>query len=354
MKKNLFQTISNYFRKDIGIDLGTANTVVFVRGEGIVIREPSVVAIDKTTHKAMAIGFDAYKMVGRTPGNIIAVRPMKDGVIADYDITEAMVRAFIKKACNNSSIKPRTLIGVPWGITAVEKRAVLDASKQAGSKDTFLIEEPMAAAIGANLNVSEPTGSMIVDIGGGTTEVGVVSLGGLVTCKSIRVAGDSFDEAIMAHCRKNYNLLIGERMAEKIKIDIGSAYPLEIEKDATARGRDLLTGLPRTFSVSSYEIRDAIAESVTTIIAAIKLTLEKTPPELAGDIYERGITLTGGGSLLRGLDKHLHEETGLKVHIAEDPLSCVALGTGQVLEEMDLMNQIRSTISTQSFGVTAH
>ena len=337
------------FSKDMGIDLGTANTVVYAPGEGIVVREPSVVAIDKVSKQVMAVGSDAYSMVGRTPGNIIAVRPMKHGVIADFDVTEKMVRALIQKATQNRFVKPRVLIGVPWGITDVEKRAVLDASLQAGTRETFLIEEPMAAAIGAGVKVYEPKGRMVIDIGGGTTEVAVIALGGIVTCTSIRVAGDSFDEAIITHCRKNYNLLIGERMAEKVKIEIASAYPFEEEKDVPVRGRDLLSGLPRTFTLSSYEIRDALSEAVTAIVDTLRMTLEKTPPELSADIMENGIVMTGGGSLLHGLDQFLYSETNIPVYRAADPLSCVALGTGAILEDPQLTNligqgQLRSVI----------
>ncbi len=325
----------------MGIDLGTANTVVFVRHEGIVLREPSVVALDAKSRRVMAVGEMARNMVGRTPGNIIAVRPMRDGVIADFEITEMMIRTFIEKvAKRNSLIRPRVLIGVPWGITAVERRAVIDAAKQAGAKQAFLIEEPMAAAIGAKIPVSEPSGHMIVDIGGGTTEVAVISLGGIVVCKSIRVAGDEMDEAIMTHCRKNYNLLIGERMAEKIKIEIGSAFPMEEEKEMEIKGRDLLTGLPRNFTLSSSEVRDALSEPISTIIDTLRITLEQTPPELSADIMEKGIVLAGGGSLLFGMDQLLSHETNLKVTRAEDPLSCVALGTGMVLEEMDTLKEL--------------
>ena len=343
----IFSKLRNRFSKDIGIDLGTANTVVFVRGEGIVIREPSVVALDKNTKHVMAFGTEAYDMGGRTPGNIIAIRPMRDGVIADFDITEKMVRSFILKASQRFKLKPRVLIGIPWGITDVEKRAVLESSSQAGAKETFLIEEPMAAAIGAEMNISEPQGNMIIDIGGGTTEVAVISLGGIATCKSIRVAGDEFDEAIISHCRKNYNLLIGERMAERVKINIGSAFPFEEEKTIDVRGRDIVSGLPKTFTLSSFEIRDAFSESVSAIIDTVRFTLERTPPELSSDIMENGIMMTGGGSLLHGLDKALKEETGIEIKRAEDPLSCVAIGTGQVLEEMELMSLIDSTISVR-------
>lgn len=345
----IWNSILKNFSKDMGIDLGTANTVVYVRGVGIVVREPSVVALDKATRQVMAIGQEAYSMVGRTPGNIIAVRPMKDGVIANFDITEKMIREFVKKAIAGSRIsRPRVLIGVPWGITDVEKRAVLDASYNAGAKETFLIDEPMAAAVGAGLAVDQPTGQMVVDIGGGTTEVAVISLGGIVTCRSIRIAGNELDDAIIAHCRKNYNLLIGERMAEKIKIDIGSAYPFDEELTQAVRGRDLLSGLPRTFTLSSYEIRDALSEPVAAIVDTVKMTLERTPPELSADIMEHGIVMAGGGSLLHGLVKYLSEETGIAIRRAEDPLSCVAIGTGRILETESLMSMISSSITKKS------
>lgn len=341
----LFDKLTHPFTKDIGIDLGTANTVVYVRNESIVLREPSVVAIDKNTGQVMAIGHDAHNMVGRTPGNIIAVRPMRDGVIADFEITEKMVRTFIKKVTRSSRfLKPRILIGVPWGITDVEKRAVLDAALQAGAREALVIDEPMAAAIGAGLPVLEPEGSLIIDIGGGTTEIAVISLGGIVACKSLRVAGDEFDEAILSHCRKHYNLLIGERMAERIKIEIGSAYPFEEERTMQVTGRDLLTGLPKMFTLSSYEIRDALSDTVAAIITALRLTLEKTPPELSGDIFKKGILLTGGGALLHGLGEHIADEIRIPIRYAEDPLSCVAIGTGKILEN-NMLDQISSTIS---------
>jgi rod shape-determining protein MreB len=342
----MWQKLLRKFTRDIGIDLGTANTVVYVRGEGIVLREPSVVAVDKATRQVMAIGNDAYNMVGRTPGNIVSVRPMKDGVIADFEITEKMIREFIKKSQQTKGLRrPRVLIGVPWGITDVEKRAVLDASFQAGASETFLVDEPMAAAIGAGISVNDPKGHMIIDIGGGTTEVAVISLGGIVTCRSIRTAGNELDEAIISHCRKNYNLLIGERMAERIKIEIGSAYPLDEELTLDVKGRDLLSGLPKTFTLSSYEIRDALAEQVLAIVDTLRMTLEKTPPELSADIMEKGIVMTGGGSLLHGLMQHLMDETGIRISRVEDPLSCVAIGTGKILEDDALMNRIGSTIS---------
>lgn len=333
--------LSTKFSRHLGIDLGTANTLVFSKGEGIVLRESSVVAIDKNTKKILAIGKEAKGMLGRTPGNIVAVRPMKDGVIADFEVTEMMLRHFINRASQKSWFRAtRIVIGIPSGITGVEKRAVLDAAMQAGAKEAFLIEEPMAAAIGAGLPVSEPTGSMIVDIGGGTTEVAVIAMGGIVESRSIRIAGDEMDEDIVAHCRKNYNLLIGERTAELIKISIGSAFPLKEEKTMEVRGRDLVTGLPKTFTLSSSEIRDALNESINTIVDAVRMTLEQTPPELSSDIMDRGIVLAGGGGLLPGLDKYLSQETDMKVHIADDPLSCVAYGTGAVLEEIETLKKV--------------
>jgi rod shape-determining protein MreB len=279
-------------------------------------------------------------MLGRTPGNIVAVRPMRDGVIADFEVTEMMLRHFIHKTHNRSTfVRPRIVIGVPSGITGVEKRAVLDAALHAGAREAYLVEEPLAAAIGANLPISEATGSMIVDIGGGTTEVAVLALGGIVVSKSIRVAGDEMDEAIISHCRKNYNLLIGERTGEQIKIDIGSAYPLGEERTMEIRGRDLVTGLPKTLTLTSSEIRDSLAEPVQTIVEAVRSTLEKTPPELAADVMDRGIVLCGGGSLLRGFDKHLSLETDISVYMADDPLSCVAYGTGKILEELETLKR---------------
>ena len=334
------------FSKDIGIDLGTRNTVVFVKGHGIYINEPSMVALDKKTKQVLAIGNEAFQMVGRTPGNIIAIRPMKDGVIADFDITEKMIKSFIQKLnLNTFFCKPRILIGIPWGITAVEKRAVFDAAYMAGAREALLIDEPMAAAIGSNVDVEKPNGCMVVDIGGGTTEIAVISLAGIVNCISLRIAGDEFDEAIISHCRKNYKLLIGERMAERVKIEVGSAMPFENEKSVPVKGRDLVSGLPRTFSLSSFEIRDALAEPIHQIVHAIKLTLEKTPPELSGDIMTDGILLTGGGSLIHGLDAYIKEATNIPVVIAKNPLTCVAEGTGKVLENPGLMEKISSTLS---------
>jgi len=327
--------IFNIFSKDMGIDLGTANTLVYVKGKGVVVREPSVVAIQVENKEVLAVGDEAKQMIGRTPGNIIAIRPMKDGVIADFDVTQKMLKHFIKKAYPSPTLfKPRVIVCVPSGVTEVEKRAVEEAAEQAGAKQAFLIEEPMAAAIGADLPVEEPTGSMVVDIGGGTTEVAIISLGGIVTSRSIRVAGDELDESIIQYVKKQYNLMIGERTAENVKINIGSAFSKKQETSMEIKGRDLVTGLPKTLKISSEEIRDAVSEPVNSILDAIKYTLEKTPPELAADIMERGLVLTGGGALLEGLDKRVKEETGMPVYVAENPLDCVVQGTGKALEEM--------------------
>lgn len=330
------------FSKDMGIDLGTANSLVHVKGKGIVLREPSVVAIQKDTSRVLAVGEEAKKMIGRTPGNIVAIRPMKDGVIADFDITQAMIKHFMTKALRRkaSLVRPRVVICVPSGVTPVEERAVKEAAIQAGAREAYLIEEPMAAAIGAGLPVEEPTGNMIVDIGGGTTEVAVISLGGIVTSRSIRIGGDEMDEAIIQHIKRTYNLMIGERTAEDIKMEIGNAYPLAKLEHYEVRGRDLVSGLPKTVQITSEEIYKALSEPVSAIIDAIKVTLEKTPPELAADIMDRGIVMAGGGSLLRGLDKLVSEETGMPVHIADEPLSCVALGTGKALEDLDLWKKV--------------
>jgi rod shape-determining protein MreB and related proteins len=329
----MFKSILGRFAKDMGIDLGTANTLVYVQGRGIVLQEPTVVAIEKETNNIFAVGSEAKQMVGRTPGNIIAVRPMKDGVIADFDVTEKMLRYFINKAGKNVGIlSPRVIIGVPSGVTEVEKRAVMDAGLQAGAREVFLIEEPMAAAIGAGLAVEEPTGNLIVDIGGGTTEVAVISLGGIVSSRSLRIAGDELNEAIGHYIKRHYNLMIGERTSEDIKKEIGSAYLNGKVQSMDVRGRDLLTGLPKTIVVSNREIQEALAEAVSGIVEAVKMTLERTPPELASDILDKGIVLAGGGSLLHGIDHLLAEETGMPVQIAEDPLTCVARGTGIALE----------------------
>jgi rod shape-determining protein MreB len=329
----MFKSIFGRFAKDMGIDLGTANTLVYVQGRGVVLQEPTVVAIEKDTNSIFAVGNEAKQMVGRTPGNIIAVRPMKDGVIADFDVTEKMLRYFINKAGKNVGIlAPRVIIGVPSGVTEVEKRAVMDAGLQAGAREVFLIEEPMAAAIGAGMNVEEPTGNLIIDIGGGTTEVAVISLGGIVSSRSLRIAGDEMNEAIVHFVKRNYNLMIGERTAEDIKKEIGSAYPDGNEAHQEVRGRDLLTGLPKTINITSHEIQEALSEPISGIIEAVKMTLERTPPELAADILDKGLIMAGGGSLLRGIDRLLAEETGMSVQVAEDPLTCVARGTGLALE----------------------
>lgn len=330
------------FSKDLGIDLGTANSLVYLKGKGIVLREPSVVAIQRETGHVLAVGEEAKKMIGRTPGNIVAIRPMKDGVIADFDVTQSMIKYFINKALRGRSfiIKPRVVVSVPSGVTAVEERAVREAALQAGAREAYLIEEPMAAAIGAGLPVHEPTGNMIVDIGGGTTEVAVISLGGIVTSKSIRIAGDEMDDAVIQHVKRTYNLMIGERTAEHIKLNIGTAYPLDIEETEEIRGRDLVTGLPKTLQITSTEIYKALSEPVAAILEAIKVTLEKTPPELAADIMDRGIVMAGGGSLLRGLDRLVSDQTGMPVHLAEEPLLAVAYGSGRVLENIDVLRRV--------------
>jgi len=329
------------FSNDLGIDLGSANTLVYVKGAGIVINEPSVVAIQRDSGAVLAVGEEAKLMIGRTPGNIAAIRPMRDGVIADFDITENMLRYFIAKALKSRHfIKPRVVVGIPSGVTEVEKRAVIDATLQAGAREAYLIEEPMAAAIGAGLEVYEPAGNMIVDIGGGTTEVAVVSLGGIVTSRSIRIGGNEMDEAISYYVKKEYNLMIGERTAEEIKIEIGSAVLDKDIENMSVRGRDLVTGLPKTISITAKEINGALEETVNSIIDAIKTTLEKTPPELAADIMDRGIVMTGGGSLLTGLDKKVNQETGMPVHIADEPMNCVVMGTGKVLEELDTLKRV--------------
>ena len=329
------------FSKDIGIDLGTANTLVYLRGKGIIMREPSVVAVDTKTDEVRSVGHEAKAVIGRTPGSIMAVRPLKDGVIADFDITANMLARFIKKVCGNSLFfRPRVVICIPSGVTEVERRAVKEAALKAGARQVSVIEEPMAAAIGAGLPISEPSGSMVVDIGGGTSEVAVISLGGIVAARSVRVGGDEFDQAIIAYIKRKYNLLIGERTAEQIKIEIGSAYELEEEKEMEIKGRNLVDGLPKNITVHSEEIRDALAESLQKVVDAIKETLERTPPELSADIIDHGIMLTGGGALLRGLDELVHRETGIDVHVAETPLDCVAAGTGAVLDHIDLLGDV--------------
>jgi rod shape-determining protein MreB and related proteins len=333
------QQMFGSFSRDMGIDLGTANTLVYVKGKGILAREPSVVAIRTDSGTIEAVGNAAKNMIGRTPGNIVAVRPMKDGVIADFETTATMLRYFIRQAQKNRGIlqrRPNVMVCVPSGITAVEKRAVEDATKQAGAREAYTIEEPFAAAIGADLPVWEPTGSMVVDIGGGTTEVAIISLGGIVTSRSIRIAGDEMDEAIIQYVKKKYNLMIGERTSEMLKMEIGSALPSQENEKLDIRGRDLITGLPKTIEISSHEISEALQETVSNIVDAVKVTLEKSPPELAADIMDRGIVLTGGGALLRNLDKLLCEETGMPVIVAENALDCVAIGTGRALENLHL------------------
>lgn len=331
----LFGSIIGLFSNDIGIDLGTANTLVHVRGEGIVLSEPSVVAIQRDTRVVLAVGEEAKRMLGRTPGDIVAIRPLKDGVIADFEITERMIRHFITKVHNRRAlVRPRIVIGVPSGITEVERRAVREAAEQAGAREVYLIEEPMAAAIGANICVHEPAGNLIIDIGGGTTEVAVISLGGMVVSKSIRIAGNEMDEAIVQYTKKTHSLLIGERTAEEVKIKIGSAYPLPEEQFMEVKGRDTMTGLPRTLKITSEEIREALKEPVSFIVEIVKNALEETPPELASDIVDRGIVMAGGGALLKELDRLISQETRLPVVLADDPLRCVVIGAGKYLDEL--------------------
>ena len=330
--------------KDLGIDLGTANTLVYVKGKGIVVREPSVIAVNKDTNEILAVGDEAKLMLGRTPGNIVAIRPMKDGVIADYTYTQHMLKYFIQKACGKKSfMKPKIIVCIPSCVTEVEKRAIEDSVMQAGAKETYLIEEPMAASMGAGLEVEEPVGIMVVDIGGGTSEVAVISLGGIVTSVSLRVAGDYFDNSIVQYVKRTQNVMIGDRTAEQIKIQIGSAYQLDEEKAMEINGRHLLTGLPKKIVITSEQIREALSEPVMMIVDCIKTTLEKTPPELAADIMERGIMITGGGALLKGLDILITEETGIKTHIAENPLDCVTLGTAHVLDEINSLRKVLLT-----------
>ena len=331
------------FSKDIGIDLGTANTLVFMKGKGIILREPSVVAVDTRKDEVLYVGQEAKEVIGRTPGSIVAMRPLKDGVIADFDITANMLQRFIKKVCGNSFLaRPNIVICIPSGVTEVERRAVREAAVAAGGRRVSIIEEPMAAAIGAGLPVAEATGSMVVDIGGGTSEVAVISLGGIVTARSVRVGGDAFDFAIIQYIKRKHNLLIGERTAEQIKIDIGSAYPYEEEVNMDIKGRNLVDGLPKNITITPKEIREALADSISSVLDAIKTTLERTPPELAADIIDHGIMLTGGGAMLRGLDKLVSKETGINVLIAENPLDCVAVGTGRVLEDIDRLRDVLS------------
>jgi len=328
-------SLFNFFSSDVGIDLGTANTLVFVRGAGIVLNEPSVVAVEVATGKVLAIGKAAKEMLGRTPGEINAIRPLKDGVIADFEITEKLLSDFIRRVVKKRYLmKPRIIISVPSGITEVEKRAVRDSAENAGAREVFLIQEPMAAAIGVGLPVEAPSGSMVIDVGGGTSEIAVIALYGIVNNISIRIGGDEMDEAIVSYLKKNYNLLIGERTAEKIKIAIGSAFPLEEEETIEIKGRDLVAGVPKTMKLSSVQVREALAEPVDAIVEAVRQALELTPPELSSDILDRGIIVTGGGALLRGLDKRLRQETNLPVIVADDPLTCVARGTGKVMENL--------------------
>ena len=329
------------FSNDMGIDLGTANTLVYVKGRGIVLTEPSVVAIKKGTNRILAVGEEAKRMLGRTPGDIVAIRPLKDGVIADFEVTENMLRYFIKRVHNRKTfIRPRIVIAVPSGITAVERRAVEDSAMHAGAREVYLIEEPMAGAIGLDMPVHEPAGNMIVDIGGGTTEVAIISLAGIVFCKSVRVAGDEMDEAIVQFLRRNYNLMIGERTAEQIKITIGAAIPLKEPLTMEVKGRDMVAGLPKTLTINSEEIREALSEPISTIVEAVRISLERCPPELSADLIDRGIMMAGGGSLLRGLNKLIAKETGLPVHIAEDPLSAVAIGTGKALDQIKFLREV--------------
>jgi rod shape-determining protein MreB len=337
----LLDWLFGMFSNDLAIDLGTANTLIYVKGKGIVLSEPSVVAIKKGTNQVLKVGREAKEMLGRTPGGIVAIRPLKDGVIADFDVTEQMIRAFFLKCHNRKAlVRPRVIVGVPSGITQVEKRAIRDSADQAGAREVYLIEEPMAAAIGAGLPVQEPSGSMIVDIGGGTTEVAVISLSGIVYSQSVRIAGDEMDEAITQYLKRKYNLLIGERTAENIKIQIGSAYPFDEPRKMDIKGRDLVEGIPKTLAISDSDIREALHDPVFSIVDAVKTALERTPPELSADIAENGIVLAGGGALLHGLDTLISLETHLKVRVADDPLSCVVLGTGKVLDELDLLKTV--------------
>ncbi|MBC7419163.1 MAG: rod shape-determining protein [Bdellovibrio sp.] len=343
---SFFDKFTDYFSNDIAIDLGTANTLVYVKGRGIILDEPSVVAVQKNyrgmQNRVLAVGKEAKEMLGRTPGSIVAIRPIKDGVIADFEVTSSMLKYFIQKAMGEkkSLVRPRIIICVPFGITQVEKRAVKEAAQSAGAREVHLIEEPMAAAIGAGLPITEPSGNMVVDMGGGTTGVAVISLGGIVYCKSIKVAGDKFDEAIVNYVRRQFNLLIGERTAESIKLKIGNAYPFEVERTMEVKGRDLVAGAPKTIEITSTQINDALMDPLSEIVDAVRTALEKTPPELASDIVDNGIVLTGGGALLANLDVLLRERTGLPVSIAEDPLTCVVMGSGKVLDQLDLLSQL--------------
>lgn len=338
----MFNIFWDLFSNDLAIDLGTANTLVHVKGQGIVLREPSVVAMDSVTKEITAVGAQAKQMLGRAPGNIIAIRPMKDGVIADFEVTQKMIRHFIQKVHNNRKtlIRPRVVVAVPSGITQVEKRAVRDSAESAGAREVFLIDEPMAAAIGVGLPIQEPTGNMIIDIGGGTTEVAIISMSGIVYSKSIRIAGDEMDEAIVNYIKRKYNLLIGERTAEEVKIQIGSAFPMEERMTMEVKGRDLVAGIPKTLIVSDEEIREAMAETFGSIVEAVKIALERTPPELAADIVDKGVVVSGGGALIRGMDTLLKESTGLPITLADDPLSAVATGAGLILKDLKLLRKV--------------
>ena len=333
--------LSSFFSNDIAIDLGTSNTLVFTAGQGVVLSEPSIVAINKLTNKVVAVGAEAKEMLGRTPGHIIAVRPLKDGVIADFDVTERMISYFIRRANNRRVwVRPRIVIGVPSGITQVEERAVKDTAYRAKATEVYLIEEAMAAAIGAGLPITEPSGNMVVDVGGGTTDVAVISMAGIVYSRSIRVGGTAMDEAIINYIKRNYNLLIGDRTAEDIKINIGSAFPLDEEMTMDIKGRDLVEGKPKTITITDREIRDALSEVTSSIVESVRMALERTPPELSADFIDKGLILTGGGALLRNLDLRLREETGIPVSIAEDPLSAVVLGVGRILDDLDLLRRV--------------
>ena len=337
------------FGQDIGVDLGTATVLIYVKGKGIVLKEPSVAAVDKLTGKLFAVGYEAQRMIGRTPGNIVAVRPLRDGVISDYDVTEKMLNSFLKKISISKIFKPNIMICVPSGVTDVEERAVKDAAVQAGAKKAFIIEEPIAAAIGTGIDISQPNGSMIVDIGGGTTDIAVISLGGVVVSNSIKIAGDKFDDAIVKYIRKKHNVLIGERTAEQIKHQVGCVFEPEDERTSEVKGRNLITGLPKTFNVTSTEIYDALLETATQIMEAVHQTLEKTPPELVGDIVSSGIILTGGGSLLDGFTKLITERTGINCFVADDPTTCVALGTGKALDNMYLLSGTPDSVASKKY-----
>ncbi len=348
LTKQAFNYILDLFSNDIGIDLGTATTLVYVKGEGIVLCEPSVVAVERGTSHVLAVGEEAKRMLGRTPGNIVAIRPMRDGVITNFEVTEAMLRHFIRKVRHRRfQIRPRIVIAIPSGITEVERRAVKESAERAGARDVFLIEEPVAAAIGVGLPIQEPVGNMIIDIGGGTTEIAVISLAGIVFSKSIRIGGDEMNEAIIEYLKKTYNLMVGERTAEDIKIKIGSAYPLEEEMTLEVKGRDLIAGLPKAVTITSEEVRESLQEPLRAILEVTKISLERTPPELASDLIEHGIVMAGGGSLLKGLDKLISEETGLPVHVADDPVTAVANGTGKVLNEIKYLKKVTVSVKPE-------